>query len=153
MFFENYENEQNESSKEIYRERRIRSVTRPPFFHGWIEKRNGESVYFFAFEIVARKRGKAIGQTSINDDRVGNSNGTMLCNVTRQPRPTPSVNCVSTECSYMLANASFLARWRSYRPAYHRCRRFSIVFDEGRVDLNIDRWKLWTARGSFTIAL
>lgn len=93
-----------------------------------------ESTYFFALEIVARKRGKAIGQHQLAAT-IGLEilTARILRNVTRQPRPTPSVNRVSTEWSYMLANASFLARWRRYMATYHRCRQFSIVFDEGRV--------------------
>lgn len=93
-----------------------------------------ESTYFFALEIVARKRGKAIGQHQLAAT-IGLEilTARILRNVTRQPRPTPSINRVSTEWSYMLANASFLARWRRYMATYHRCRRFSSSMkDESR---------------------
>lgn len=94
-----------------------------------------ESTYFFALEIVARKRGKAIGQRQLATT-IGLEILTARIprNVTRQPRPTPSVNCVSTEWSYMLANASFLARWRRYRPPIICADGFrsSLVKDESR---------------------
>lgn len=94
-----------------------------------------ESTYFFALEIVARKRGKAIGQHQLAAT-IGLEilTARILRNVTRQPRPTPSVNRVSTEWSYMLANASFLARWRRYMATYHRVDGFrsSSMKDESR---------------------
>ena len=86
--------------------------------------------------------------TPISDDRLGNSNGTVLCKVTRQPRATPSVNCVSSEWSYMLANASFFlcsfCALRKESTTYHQRRQCPIASDKERHDsdqcfLNIAR--------------
>lgn len=63
----------------------------------------------------------------ISDDRLGNSNGTILCNATRQPRATPSVNYVSSEWSYMLANASFF-----FSPARRSKEKMSTVCHQRR---------------------
>lgn len=118
-------------------------VTCISFFHGWTETELNRTFFLESLFSLLLKWLHTSGRTAsdrprpINDDRLGNSNGMILCNVTRQPRATPSVNYVSSEWSYMLANASFFF---SSSPQKRRYRWSIISVDSFRSSLIKCRW-------------